>query len=293
VPRPARRRIDELALSYRAAKTRLHDIYVEGSNDKLLLDWCFRDAAPRIAVYNVDSIEVPDHEVARLNLSPGSARSRVLTLASVLSDRVETARLPLFIVDRDQVDLHPIRLNPPTLAVTDYGTLELGFISEESFNNLAHVACKNRLAGQQLMQRSLDISFRLGLIRAAAKRLEVPLRILDAADFIEAGGEVVRFDHARYLDRCANASNLIGRRDELREEVELCEAQFNQLQADRRLLVNDHDLHRVLRRIAKVIGGDNTRAPEQIRDLLLMASSPAMLSGSKLAQWISESFETK
>lgn len=75
----AARTLKELALRYEF-EPELCDIYVEGPSDKALLESFFEDCGRSdIAVYTIDSVNVPSTTVAKENLANNN-RGRLISL---------------------------------------------------------------------------------------------------------------------------------------------------------------------------------------------------------------------
>lgn len=265
-----RRALDEIVQRYKRGVGRDRDVYVEGRNDKWVLDWYFRERGAEAVVYAIDTVDVPDGLLVSLGLNPGSARSRVIALSHYLSDAGVDLSDIRFLVDRDQEDLIATpRLNE-RVSLTDIATLELTLAHDGSLRRLSDVACCGRVDPEHFIDRIFEISSEIFLIRASAKRLGLPLKILTPDDFIFVRNGSIEFDASGYIQRILVASNSVRHRDAVEAELERCRMQATSLCLSRKLMANDHDVLAIALRIARQCGGLANRSVDDVRSLLLM-----------------------
>jgi hypothetical protein len=104
----------------------LKDIYVEGENDKDLIEWVLSAHNIKdISVYSIDGIEINNDILERHKLNRGSNRSKVLALSTELSQSLPVTCKIVCIADRDQEDYLPSGLGNCFLEFTDYNSTEL------------------------------------------------------------------------------------------------------------------------------------------------------------------------
>ena len=121
-----RKKLNELIALY-SFEPGLKDIYVEGVNDKNLIEWVLSAHNIKdISVYSIDGVEVNDDILKRHGLNKGSNRSKVLALSAELAQSSLPATCKIVcIADRDQEDYLPSDLGNCFLEFTDYNSIEL------------------------------------------------------------------------------------------------------------------------------------------------------------------------
>jgi hypothetical protein len=247
------------------------DVYVEGREDKYLLDWHFRRTGFRERfVYSIDSVEVPDGLLVEHGLDPHSARNRIIVLASHLQNAGITPEQSRLIVDRDQEDLVKTRGLSDDLIVTGHGALSIALTANKSLQTIGELFCHDHIAGDVFADDVYAAAARLYLIRAAAKRLGFPLKIGAVTDFVSVAKNRIRFDETAYIRRMAEASGLVGSLGELAAEIVRCEAIASGLALPAEVMANDHDLLAVSLRVIRLCGGLVNRSEDDLR-LMMMA----------------------
>lgn len=278
-----RRSIDELALRYKLNPGLGRDIYVEGLRDKGLIEWYLRKRdVSDASVYTIDTVDVPESALLARGLDGGSSRSRVVALRSELAGRGVDVDSQLFIVDRDQEDLCPTPCIDGVL-LTDYGALMTHLAQPDAFLRLVQLVGRDRVSHEDFMG-FLDVACsEVYLIRSAAKRLRLPVKFLDADDFVRV--DKVRglvFDAAGYLARCAIASGLARSLDALRAEIEVCRGEVGRLAFGSFAAANDHDLFGFAKKALRLAGDGVNRTSDSICDLFLMSADVSVLKEHNL-----------
>jgi hypothetical protein len=119
-----RRQTAELLARYRLEPT-IRDIFVEGDFDKRVIVWVVGNwSAASAAVYQIDTVDLPDGVVIQAGFSPG-AKSRVLTLAQILFDGIGDSLSATCIVDADFDHIVRTVSANPLVLTTDYSSLEM------------------------------------------------------------------------------------------------------------------------------------------------------------------------
>jgi hypothetical protein len=119
------KKLDELITLY-YLEPGLKDIYVEGENDKDLIEWVLSAHNIKdIRVYSIKGIEINNDILERHKLNRGSNRSKVLALSTELAQSLPVTCKIVCIADRDQEDYLPSGLCNCFLEFTDYNSTEL------------------------------------------------------------------------------------------------------------------------------------------------------------------------
>jgi len=279
----AKRTLDELALRYRLGKVDSREIFVEGIQDKVILDHLLEVRGVRAAVYTADTIEMPNILLTSRGLTAPSSRSIVIATKDELMQRNVDISEHLFIVDRDQEDL----IATPCINgcdATDFGSLLVHLVDEKSLRRLIVLAGRGLVAYEVFEYSIYSISRNLYLIRSAAKRISLPLRMLSPSPFIvrDKGTGMYGLAIDNYIKSCLHSCDLICRENDLRNELDSCRSELDALRLDPRVCVNDHELWVIIRSILKDAGDPVNRSADDVRDLFLMSFDPEKLADTPL-----------
>lgn len=285
---PAKRTLDELVLRYRIGKVNEREIYVEGLQDKTLLEYFLRAKKLSAPVYTADTIDIPGGIVQARGLDLPSSRSTVIATRAELIERGIEVGGQLYVVDRDQEDL----VQTPHIdgvSLTDFGSLLMHLLDDRAFERIALLVGRGAISVETLTEATHRIGGEVTLLRAAAKRLKVPLRILNPSPFI-AGGPVngFTFDADGYRRACLHSCDCIAMDVELSAAVEACRFDVQQMNLQSRVLLNDHDVWLVVRSILRLSGDAVNRSSDDIRDLVLMSFDHVSLEVDPLFRRILE-----
>jgi len=280
----------EIAFYYKAARpSGSVDLFVEGIDDKLLLDtYIARREARGCAVYTMDTIDFSGFDFRALRLPAPSARSSVIALRKFLIDEGVDVDAHFFLVDRDMEDL----CTTPFIAgveLTDSGALPVHLYDNATEQKLADLIYEGRIASNVLKASVASISTEIYLLKAACRRLELGVRILPPTDFI-IGNAVDGFalDSSGYTERCLRSSALLGRWGEVAEAVETCKRDLLDTSHRKFALINDHTLWDVLRIIGNKLGSRNNPSSQDIENMIRMTFDVSQLSDHRLFRAIDE-----
>jgi hypothetical protein len=121
---PPTRDIDELVELHKREGAVLQEVFVEGREDKYFYESFLAENGLRhVAVLEVETVNVPDREVARLGLPIGK-KGRVVTLAALLEGRLSENEL-VCVADADLDHFKGIVYAYSLLLITDYTSIEL------------------------------------------------------------------------------------------------------------------------------------------------------------------------
>lgn len=289
-----KRTLEELAFYYRQAGPRNVDIFVEGPDDKLLLDAYVRERNARgCAVYTMDTIDFAGTDFRGLGLPAPSARSAVIALRKFLTDNGVDASQHLFLVDRDTEDLCATPLING-VQLTDSGALPVHLYDNSVEARLSALIYAGKIAPDTLKRSVTSICTEVYLMRAASKRLGLGLRILSSTDFVVGNGvDGFSFDLEGYLERCARSCGLYHEYDRIVATIDACRAELSASNLRKFALINDHTLWEVLRAIGLKLGSSNNRSSADIEELVRMTFDATQLSGHRLFRTIEEHVSTR
>lgn len=281
-----KRTLDELALRYQlgGSTSTGRDVYVEGIQDKVILDHVFEVAGFKASVYTSDTVCVPNQILLSRGLEAPSARSVIVATREELAQRGVDVGGHFFLVDRDQEDLVPTPcINGCT--TTDFGCLPAHLVTQRSLEKLTRLIGRRRISLDDLRQSIFSISKELYLMRGAAKRLGLPVRFLPPSHYIGRGAfGCYELDLESYLDACLHSVGLIVRRLDMLAAIEGCRGEIESRTLDGRVFVNDHELWVIVRAILRDNGDGVNRSEDDIRDLFVMAVDERDLEESLLFQ---------
>jgi hypothetical protein len=282
MPASRRRTLEELLQRYRRVELVGVDLYVEGVGDKALLDYYLRSIGRGdVHVYAVDSVDVPDGKLVELGLSPGSNRNRVLALAELLRRNGVLSDTLQFLVDRDQEDLAPSGPFIENVMVTAWGSLSLGLATDASLRRIAEVHCGATSLPARVSEASFRIARHMYVLRAAAKRLDLPLSVLSPDDFIVLRAQSIDFNFRDYVSRVCIQSGSAREVDRVLAECDSCMDIVVAMELSREVTANDHDLFGVLLKLLRLHGGMTSRSVIDVRAQLRMASGPHELEAQE------------
>ncbi|MEN6317288.1 MAG: hypothetical protein ABFD82_00825 [Syntrophaceae bacterium] len=200
-----RKKIDELVALY-SVETGLKDVYVEGTRDKIMLDWFLMDQnILGISVYEVDAINVPNEVLDRHGLEHGSNRSRVLALSEELASQLPPDRKILCVVDRDYEDYLSSGHRNSFLAFTDYSSADLYLWRKRTIQKLISLVLGGfSLGTEQVMGDLVGVLEELFFMRLTNKTLGWGMTWISFVKYVQFDGHIIfavdRFKKA-YLQR--------------------------------------------------------------------------------------------
>lgn len=194
-----RKKLNELIALY-SFEPDLKDIYVEGVNDKNLIEWVLSAHNIKdIRVYLIDGVEVNDDILKRHGLNKGSNRSKVLALSAELaqSSLPVTCKI-VCIADRDQEDYLPSGLGNCYLEFTDYNSIELYLFKSSMIRKFISLVLGGfPISEDRLMAQSIPILEDLYVLRLAGQVLGWNMKWIKLKKYVQINEEF-SFDHERF-----------------------------------------------------------------------------------------------
>jgi hypothetical protein len=136
---PPTRDIDELVQLHEREGAALQEVFVEGREDKYFYELFLAENGIRhVAVLEVETVNVPDHEIARLGLAIGK-KGRVVTLAALLEGRLRENEL-VCVADADLDHFKGTTYAYTLLLITDYTSIELYALCPPVMERILRVA---------------------------------------------------------------------------------------------------------------------------------------------------------
>ena len=134
-----RRTIDELLTRYEFEPS-LRDIYVEGIEDKIVIEEVLLENNIKdVSVFDISSINIEnDKEIKNGN------KGRVIELASILDEKLKNTNITC-IIDSDFDILTGDQYSSPVLLTTDFSCMEMYFFDEQIIEQLNRQCAKNKL----------------------------------------------------------------------------------------------------------------------------------------------------
>lgn len=236
-----RRTLPELAFIY-DRDPRRRDVYVEGPSDASVIKWFMAySGIPNVAVYPIESIEVPDGELLSAGLKTGN-RGRVQYLAAVLA--TSSAEKAACLIDADFSILRNEPRSVPPLFQTDYACMEMYYFASANLRKFFAICC-NRADWpvEEIINALVTVLQEFFLCRFANDDLEWNLDWLDKLVCLSLNGWKIELDMESFVTRLLNKNNRSSQRDMYLEHVAYLR---EHLTDDPRNQMNGHDLTTLL-----------------------------------------------
>ena len=214
-----RRTIDELKMRY-VLEPDLRDLYVEGPQDKGLLEWYLNQLGHSdITVIEINHVAI-ERELLNHHGLPGGNKNRLIALALELDksfgNTIPTVRC---VVDAD----FDFILSPTSSAYhllrTDYTSLDLYSFNETSLTKVIAVGLNIQGQNSELILCNLSPVLKdLFIIRAANTVLGWSMRWIRFTRHCRLGGDEIHFDRAQFVTNYLVNNGKGGRRDEFESE---------------------------------------------------------------------------
>ncbi len=277
-----RRTLDELAARYRLDAGIGREIYVEGVQDKVVLEHLARQWNLNIPIYTANTINIPGDDLRRRGLELPSARSTLIAARAGLFDRGVAIDKLIFLVDRDLEDFIPT----PWIngcVITDHGCLLASILNEHLLDRLVNVVGRGIISDSIFWSSICNISQDLYSVRVVAKEQGTLFPMLPQTGFIvgnRQGGFQLRL--REYVVACSRSRGMEIDLDRFVSLVASRKSIILKQMNDPRLVINDHDLWVIIRTILRECGDSVNRSAEDIRDLVLMGLDAKNFEGGAL-----------
>ncbi len=233
------KRIDELKARY-SLEPSLKDIYVEGVNDKNLIEWVLSaHNINDIKVYSIDGIEIDDDIIESHKLNSGSNRAKVLALSAELARSLPDTCKILCIADRDQEDYMPSGLDNCFLEFTDYNSTELYLLSSSIIRKFVSLVLGGfRISEDRLVAQAIPILEDLYVIRLASVALGWNMEWIKIKNYVHFS-ETISFDREGFKKAYLLNSGKLSKRAMFEKKIKELRLK---LKDDFRFRLRGHDL---------------------------------------------------
>jgi len=243
-----RRTIEELVTRYELEPS-LKDIYVEGAEDKRIVDAMLEEhRISGVSVFEVSSVDVPTdpHEET-------GNRTKLMRLARALLEAFRDGQLRLVcIIDSDFDHLSGNEEQNAFLLKTDYANMEMYFFSPAVIDKMnRHCLRSPRLTDrirQRFMVPTLQFLFR---VRYVSARPKWKLKESPFEKLVSLAEGHFAFDKHEYIRRYLNKNSRYAERSEFQSEVE---GVGIPPQLDARCFMHGHDSLALLRKMLNCLG---------------------------------------
>ena len=237
------KKLNELIVLY-FLEPGLKDIYVEGVNDKNLIEWVLSAHNIKdISVYSIDGVEVNDDILERHGLNKGSNRSKVLALSVELAQSLPVTCKIVCIADRDQEDYLPSGLGNCFLEFTDYNSIELYLLKNSMIRKLISLVLGGfPISEDRLVAQSIPILEELYVLRLAGQVLDWNMEWIKFTKYVQIDEEF-SFDSEGFQKAYLLKNRKWYRKAVFKAKVEELRSM---LKDDPRLRLRGHDLMELL-----------------------------------------------
>jgi hypothetical protein len=234
-----RRTIDELLVRYELEPT-LMDLYVEGPTDHALFGWYVRRSRLEgVAVYSIDTIEVPSSEVRTRGLE-NNARGRTIALSSIFQDHFGAERPKIgCIVDADMNHFLGIPTSNDFLEYTDFTGLEMYLYDAKILSKFLDLYVRSStVPSKEIFEAITPVLQELFLIRLCNEMLQLGLPYLSFERCCTVRGLKLSFDREDYITRYLSKGQALQERERFTECIE---KHRGSLSEEPRKQINGHD----------------------------------------------------
>jgi hypothetical protein len=234
-----RKEIHELIALY-TLEPRLRDIYVEGTYDKVLIDWFLIDQhIEGICVYSVDAINVPNELLTRHGLNADCNRSRVIALSKELVANLPEGLKILCVADRDHEDYLPSGHGNCYLEFTDYTSADLYLWRNRTMQKLLSLVLGGfQMSADHIMADIVGILQEVFLLRLTNIALDWNMKWIPFMKYVQIR-ENITFSSGSFCEAYLRKNGKWPRRSEFDHKLADLRAD---LKEDPRRCIRGHDL---------------------------------------------------
>lgn len=265
-----RRKIEELIVRYEL-EPELDDLYVEGSFDKELISHFLSTNKIDRAIYEIDSVDVPQSMLNQFGLTSGN-KQRVIALAKHLSDSQVNANY-ICLVDKDLDHWFNSLEEIPGLRWSCYCSAELHFLTKEILHAILVVMCKAKISDIEAYGDSLSQTLsNLYALRLADRAMNLNMNWPDFSRYISFNEGEVSIDLSRYCDAVLLSN---GKANQKEEFMNCVNQWIGALSGDCRDRARGHDFTNLLALSIKKLKGIKDFASSEAleRIFILMGKS--------------------
>ena len=259
-----RRKINELLTRYELEPS-LKDIYVEGIEDKIIIDEVLRkNDITDVSVFDISSIDIDNDEKIK-----NGNKGRVIELASILSEKLENMNITC-IIDNDFDILTGNQYTSPILLTTDFSCMEMYFFDKQIIEQISRSCAKNKLTETIVNKFITPALIDLFKIRFINYDLCWNLKCLNFEKNIRYKNGEFNFDRDEYIKRYLNKNRKV------RELSFYCK-KINTIKIDskhdKRSYIHGHDFITLLRSVLNKLRGRKLWSEDElVWDLLKVAA---------------------
>lgn len=260
-----RRSIRELITRYEFEPA-LKDIYVEGSDDKAILEGMLQEqGVAGVAVFEISSVQVPTESGEETG-----CRTKVVKLARALVQAFRGKQLHVAcIIDSDLDHATGVGESNALLLRTDYANMEMYFFTNDVFEKLNKQCLRGPRLTDHMVNGFMASTLRsLFLIRCVNAKPEWHLEYLRFDKRVSFDRGRFGFDLDGYVGRYLSKNGCLARRGEFLRQVKGVEFPDG---LDRRCFIHGHDFLSLLRRMLNKLRGKSVYGSEEVVFTLLRA----------------------
>lgn len=260
-----RRSIRELVTRYEF-EPGLKDIYVEGSDDKAIIEGILKEQrVAGVAVFEVSSVQVPTESGEETG-----CRTKVVRLARTLAQAFRGKELHVAcVIDSDLDHVTGVRENNALLLRTDYANMEMYFFTGDVFEKLNKQCLRGpRLTPHMVNGFMVSTLQSLFLIRCVNATREWHLQSYGFEKLVSFDRGRFGFNLDRYVRRYLNKNSCVSRHEEFLREVAGVELPDG---LDHRCFIHGHDFLSLLKTMLNKLRGRRVFGSEEIVLTLLRA----------------------
>ena len=270
-----RRTVQELLTRYEF-EPGLRDIYVEGPQDKALLEAFLEEhGVEGVCVFEISTVDVPASHGVESN-----SRTRLIRLARLLIERLSGKSVALAcVIDSDFDHLSGHTDSNPLLLRTDYANMEMYFFSPSSLQKISRRCLRGRrITDFMINQFMIPTLQSLFVIRYVNLRPEWRLHCFSFGRVLSFHRGRFAFEREEYIRRYLNRNGRVREYDgfvEATSEVAIPSGQ------DARCFIHGHDFLFLLRWMLNRLRQRNVYGNEEVVFSILTASADYAALGNE------------
>lgn len=225
---------EELIVRYEFEPT-LKDLYVEGSDDKIILEDFFeKNEIEDVKIFEISTVNIPEVEG-----NENSNRTRLKTLAEILFHELSDDNKVFCLIDSDFDCLAGFKEINPKLLATDYANMEMYFFTGSTIKNInRHCLKKYKITKPIKDDFIVPMLTDLFLVRYVNSKRKWHLTYLNFEKIIKYDKGKFSFDTDLYIKRYLNKNGRLAELNNFKDEIAL--VKLNE-KSDARCYIHGHD----------------------------------------------------
>lgn len=249
--------IEELMARY-DLEPDLMDLFVEGTFDKDVLNAAFSRGSQKPAIYEIDSVNVPESVLSKYGLSLGN-KQRIIALSKELDGITQNAKV-FCLADKDLDHWFFDIKNTSRLRWTSFCSIECHFLTKETIIDIAVTAGKAKIGDFDGFFESLTSTIRrLYALRLSDRELGLNLKWVALRKYLKRVGDLIVFDAEKYTSSLLSSNARLQKRKDFDAATE---AWYTRLVGDIRMSARGHDYTELLAWSILEFGGAKELANE-------------------------------